>query len=291
MGDAEEENACIAEVFDFKEKKKKNKKKTAKKRVTFAENEANSPTVVNNDGNEDSAAAASGVRISLFDFSVENFFRDMDTIARLCGKENGAALDQSEVQRLSSSVTFLRYKQTKQFDALCIEFLINRCHICVCVCVCQRSLQCYSVFSYAYFPALVLLCWIIDLLVMLQVSVINGGMLKFHLINTPLHRMAPPWRAFLHNFAYGGWQQIHHAILPLRGHNRYLTTPLQIYFILFACAMQIIYTYIHYLLHNKTNFEMVFLRTISIKSLIDKSFLHGQPIRNHSQYDFLKQLL
>ncbi|KAL2599606.1 hypothetical protein AAZV13_10G061500 [Glycine max] len=122
MGDAEEENACIAEVFDFKEKKKKNKKKTAKKRVTFAENEANSPTVVNNDGNEDSAAAASGVRISLFDFSVENFFRDMDTIARLCGKENGAALDQSEVQRLSSSVTFLREWRDFKYPSRSIKF-------------------------------------------------------------------------------------------------------------------------------------------------------------------------
>ncbi|KAG4996327.1 hypothetical protein JHK85_027766 [Glycine max] len=122
MGDAEEENAYIAEVFDFKEKKKKNKKKTAKKRVTFAENEANSPTVVNNDGNEDSAAAASGVRISLFDFSVENFFRDMDTIARLCGKENGAALDQSEIQRLSSSVTFLREWRDFKYPSRSIKF-------------------------------------------------------------------------------------------------------------------------------------------------------------------------
>lgn len=94
MGDTEE-NASIAEVFDFKGKTK-NKKKG--KKVT-------EEAVANNGGD------AIAVRISPFDYSVENFFRDMYTIACLCEKErDDAAIDQSEIQAMSSSVTFLRYK-------------------------------------------------------------------------------------------------------------------------------------------------------------------------------------
>lgn len=95
------DSLSIAKLFDLKGKmKKKNKKRKAKK-------EGNTVAV---DSVEAANNGGGGVRISLFDFSVENFFRDMDTIARLCGEEERhATLEDSEIQRMSSSITFLRY--------------------------------------------------------------------------------------------------------------------------------------------------------------------------------------
>jgi len=107
-----ENNTCTTQLIDCneKEKNKKGKAKQATQRIAVKASAANSATA-NNGGD------VSAVRIALFDFSVENFFRDMDTIVRLYGKEEGgAAIEQSEIQRMSSSVTFLRYKQIK-FDA------------------------------------------------------------------------------------------------------------------------------------------------------------------------------
>ncbi|KAK2978877.1 hypothetical protein RJ640_030926 [Escallonia rubra] len=47
------------------------------------------------------------IKVSLFDESVENHFKAVDTISELCGEAEGE-LDQAEIARLSSSVTFLR---------------------------------------------------------------------------------------------------------------------------------------------------------------------------------------
>lgn len=105
------ENLSIAKLFDIKKKKKKTTKKKTK---------------ANKDGGGGfaSSSSSSGAtsRISLFDSSAENFFRDMDTIARLCREEERhATLEQSDIQRMSSSVTFLRYVMiinNQLFDAL-----------------------------------------------------------------------------------------------------------------------------------------------------------------------------
>lgn len=48
-------------------------------------------------------------KVSLFDESSENHFRAMDSISKLCGEPEEGSLDESEIQRLSSSITFLRY--------------------------------------------------------------------------------------------------------------------------------------------------------------------------------------
>nr|KYP33911.1 hypothetical protein KK1_045185 [Cajanus cajan] len=116
MGDADE-NACIDEILDFKGKKKI--KNTNQATETGAVKEPNSATV--NDG--DDVSSTCGFRISPFDFSVESFFRDMDTIARLCGEEeHGATFDQSEIQRMSSSVTFLREWRDFKYPSRNIKF-------------------------------------------------------------------------------------------------------------------------------------------------------------------------
>ena len=49
------------------------------------------------------------VRVSKFDYSVENHLNAVDRISELCGEAvEDNALDQSEIQRFSSLVTFLR---------------------------------------------------------------------------------------------------------------------------------------------------------------------------------------
>ncbi|ESW17322.1 hypothetical protein PHAVU_007G229800 [Phaseolus vulgaris] len=113
-----ENNTCTTQLIDCneKEKNKKGKAKQATQRIAVKASAANSATA-NNGGD------VSAVRIALFDFSVENFFRDMDTIVRLYGKEEGgAAIEQSEIQRMSSSVTFLREWRDFKYPSKNIKF-------------------------------------------------------------------------------------------------------------------------------------------------------------------------
>ena len=134
----EEEEACIAQLFGLKgnkKKKKKNKKNNTKpkrKAETVledsapanndADDEANAnatPASINNGGDDDvnasnnnsasSGSSSSRVRVSPFDYTVENFFRYIDTVATLCGEEQNVDFKSSEIQRFTSSVTFLRY--------------------------------------------------------------------------------------------------------------------------------------------------------------------------------------
>lgn len=58
---------------------------------------------------EESVGGNTGVRISLFDYSAENHFKVIDTISKLCEEPESDGLDNSNIQRLSSTITFLRY--------------------------------------------------------------------------------------------------------------------------------------------------------------------------------------
>lgn len=49
-----------------------------------------------------------GVRVSIFDCSIENHFRAMDTISKLCEEPESDGPDETDIQRFSSSITFLR---------------------------------------------------------------------------------------------------------------------------------------------------------------------------------------
>ena len=50
------------------------------------------------------------VTVSEFDYCVDNYFRAIETISKLCGEddEDYYALQQTEIQHLSSSLTFLK---------------------------------------------------------------------------------------------------------------------------------------------------------------------------------------
>ncbi|KAK7267961.1 hypothetical protein RIF29_20642 [Crotalaria pallida] len=136
MEEEANEELCIAKLFGVKNKKsnltkkKKEKKKAeaVKETVTVeeeeeAEGDDSARAADNEEGDGDGASASGGVRISLFEHSVENFFRDMDTIARLCGEEEETVdLEQSEIQRMSSSVTFLREWRDFKYPSRRIKF-------------------------------------------------------------------------------------------------------------------------------------------------------------------------
>jgi len=107
----EKDNLRIATLFNIKEKKKKKKKKKTKANKE-SERVADDFATAANDEGGDGGRISSGAnpRISLFDISAENFFEDMDTIAKLCGEEErNVAVEQSEIKRMFSSITFLRY--------------------------------------------------------------------------------------------------------------------------------------------------------------------------------------
>lgn len=57
---------------------------------------------------EPSGSGEEGCSISTFDYSVENHLKAMDSISYLCGGEAGTVIDKADINRLSSSVTFLR---------------------------------------------------------------------------------------------------------------------------------------------------------------------------------------
>ncbi|XP_015901975.2 uncharacterized protein LOC107434962 isoform X2 [Ziziphus jujuba] len=61
-------------------------------------------------------------KVSLFDESVENHFRAMDTISKLCREPEEGSVDQSEIQRLSSSITFLREWKLFNYETRNVKF-------------------------------------------------------------------------------------------------------------------------------------------------------------------------
>ncbi|CAL9779747.1 unnamed protein product [Musa acuminata subsp. burmannicoides] len=67
-------------------------------------------------GRSRDANATSQVRIAEFDYSVENFFAAMDAIGDLCRTSGGESVDTSEIQRFSSTITFL-----KEWKFFCYE--------------------------------------------------------------------------------------------------------------------------------------------------------------------------
>ncbi|XP_028782444.1 uncharacterized protein LOC114738545 [Neltuma alba] len=62
------------------------------------------------------------VSTSFFDYSVDNFFQAMGMIDELCGEEADSYLEQSEMQRLSASVTFLREWRHFHYEPRSIRF-------------------------------------------------------------------------------------------------------------------------------------------------------------------------
>ncbi len=102
----------ISKLFSIKrgKKKKKNNNNKEKDDVPVDSVNAENPSGSSEDCN------GNRVNVSEFDYDVENHFRAMETISKLCGEteeeeEEDDALQETEIHRFSSSVTFLRYNQ------------------------------------------------------------------------------------------------------------------------------------------------------------------------------------
>ncbi|KAI4300445.1 hypothetical protein L6164_033823 [Bauhinia variegata] len=122
MQQAREEDAAelpLAQLICCKRKKKSRASSEGKDQGTSSNNAS---TV-----EEDSTTAKLGndhrVRMSLFDPSVENFFKAIDKIAKLCGEEEFHNFEQSEIQRLSSLVTFLREWNDFNYEPRNVSFV------------------------------------------------------------------------------------------------------------------------------------------------------------------------
>ncbi|XP_057728451.1 uncharacterized protein LOC130944244 isoform X2 [Arachis stenosperma] len=143
----EAEELCIAELFGLKGKKntKKNMKTKPKKDGNVPEDSAPANNgadagatattvgIDNGSGNDvgasNNATTSSGIRVSSFDYSAENFFRYIDDIAALCGEDQNTDFHHSEVQRFSSSLTFLREWRDFRYPPKSIRFgyITERC--------------------------------------------------------------------------------------------------------------------------------------------------------------------
>ncbi|QHO38722.1 hypothetical protein HN51_005036 [Arachis hypogaea] len=143
----EAEELCIAELFGLKGKKntKKNMKTKPKKDGNVPEDSAlansasdsgataTAVSIDNGGGNDvgggNDATNSSRIRVSSFDYSAENFFRYIDDIAALCGEDQNTHFDHSEVQRFSSSLTFLREWRDFRYPPKSIRFgyITERC--------------------------------------------------------------------------------------------------------------------------------------------------------------------
>ncbi|PKI33746.1 hypothetical protein CRG98_045868 [Punica granatum] len=66
------------------------------------------------------------VEVLPFDYSVENHIKEMDMIARLCWEEGGIVED-SEIARLSSSLTFIREWRFFNYEPRVVEFSSQTC--------------------------------------------------------------------------------------------------------------------------------------------------------------------
>ncbi|KAF4381482.1 hypothetical protein G4B88_029837 [Cannabis sativa] len=74
---------------------------------------------------EDFNGCSPKIRISKFDYSVENHLNAMDKISELCGEvvKEGSGLDEYETQRLSSSITFLKeWKRVFNYEPRDVNF-------------------------------------------------------------------------------------------------------------------------------------------------------------------------
>ncbi|KAK1404734.1 putative general transcription factor 3C polypeptide 2-like [Heracleum sosnowskyi] len=112
----------IAQAMRQVKFKKNNKKKKTQSQPVAADT---LPPIFSEDLPEkevpENDTPAPEIEVSLFDNSVENHFRDMDKIAELCG-ESELQFDQNELQRLSSSITFLREWKHFNYQPRVIRF-------------------------------------------------------------------------------------------------------------------------------------------------------------------------
>lgn len=85
-----------------------NRKKNEAKRRKLQQQESREAAVECRIDDDDKGDHSPITATSLFDYSIENHFKAMDTISKLCGEPENPDFDPAEIDRLSSSITFSR---------------------------------------------------------------------------------------------------------------------------------------------------------------------------------------
>ncbi|XP_059462909.1 uncharacterized protein LOC132191818 isoform X2 [Corylus avellana] len=116
------EEPPIAELLGIKKRGKKTKTKKNNIGGTAKEEEGEDVAVENPTGSAEDRSNGPRVTVSAFDYSVENHFRAVDTFSQLCGEADDGGLEESEVQRLASSVTFLREWKYFNYEPKTVRF-------------------------------------------------------------------------------------------------------------------------------------------------------------------------
>ncbi|XP_058214254.1 uncharacterized protein LOC131325816 isoform X2 [Rhododendron vialii] len=105
-------NATIAQMVS-KRQGKKNMKSEAKKKTGERRKKKKQSVAVDQEsllgyeeGQKDDTPP--GITVSAFDYSAENYLNVVDKICKLCGQAKSDDLDENEIKRLSSFVTFVR---------------------------------------------------------------------------------------------------------------------------------------------------------------------------------------
>ncbi|KAG2686544.1 hypothetical protein I3760_09G010400 [Carya illinoinensis] len=124
----DQEEPPIAELLGVK-KKKTNKKvvSSPRTRTTTGVKAKGGPAAVDSaaqypTGSAEDCCNAPKVTVLKFDNSVENHFRAIDTISQLCGQPEEGALEEREIQQLSSSITFLREWKYFNYEPKIVRF-------------------------------------------------------------------------------------------------------------------------------------------------------------------------
>ncbi|KAE8098519.1 hypothetical protein FH972_016576 [Carpinus fangiana] len=116
------EEPPIAELLGIKKRGKKTKTKKNNIGGPAKEEEGDDVAVENPTGSAEDRSNGPRVTVSAFDYSVENHFRAMDTISQICGEADDGGPEEGVVQRLASSVTFLREWKYFNYEPKTVRF-------------------------------------------------------------------------------------------------------------------------------------------------------------------------
>ncbi|XAR58567.1 hypothetical protein NMG60_11014014 [Bertholletia excelsa] len=118
--------ATLAEMA-IKKREKKNLKIEVRKKIEQCQKKKAKFVAKNRDcllgpSGGQSESIFPGISVSEFDYSVDNHFQAIDRICKLCGETGCDDLDKNEIERLSSSITFLREWKLFNYQPRMVRF-------------------------------------------------------------------------------------------------------------------------------------------------------------------------
>ncbi|CAI9097780.1 OLC1v1034269C4 [Oldenlandia corymbosa var. corymbosa] len=113
----------IATVFNRRKKLKTKRKEQPEQKAIPDGVAAEGFIPPNQNNNINEGELPPGITVSEFDYSVQNHFKAVDTISRLCGETDQQGFDPAEIRRLSSSITFIREWRQFSYPSKTLRFV------------------------------------------------------------------------------------------------------------------------------------------------------------------------